>query len=411
MKAAVALLLLAASAGAQGTGGVNTPAQQNKPYVILISFDGMRPEYLRRIDLPNFARVMQRGVTAQGMIPTFPSKTFPNHFTIVTGLHAGNHGLVGNNFWDPSRNGLYRMSDTSTVRDPAWYRGEPVWTTAEKQGMVAASYFWPGSEAPIGGALPTITKVYDGRVPNFARVDSVLAWLALPERNRPHLVTTYFSTVDGAGHEHGPLSAQVDTAAWAVDSALGRLLDGVERLPIRDRIYLLLVSDHGMMETSPRWYAALDTLIDMTGVRMADAGPNANLHVEGGAARARVLRDSLDRRMTHGRAYLRAEIPERLHYTDPRVGDIVIMMDDYFQVGRANRPPREGGGAHGWEPTNPNMHAIFLAMGPRIPAGRTIPPFSSVEVYSYITEVLGLRPAARLDGRKGYLAALMRTAR
>lgn len=408
----VLLLAAALPAAAQGTRGVNARAQQNKPYVILVSFDGMRPEYLRRIDLPNFERVMQRGVTAEGMIPTFPPKTFPNHFTLVTGLHAGNHGLVGNSFWDPSRKGGYRMSDTAAVRGASWYRGEPVWTTAEKQGMVSASFFWPGSEAPIGGAAPSIVKAYDGRVPNFTRVDTVLAWLALPERNRPHMITTYFSTVDDAGHDHGPLSPQVDTAAWRVDSALGRLIDGIDRLPIRDRVYLILTSDHGMMETSARWYAALDTLIDMNGVRMADAGPNANLHVEGGVARARVLRDSINRRMKHGRAYLRADIPARLHYgADPRVGDLVVIMDDYYQVGRANRPPREGGGAHGWEPTNPHMHAIFLAMGPRIPGGKRIATFSSVEVYSYMTEVLGLRPAARVDGRKGFLADLIRTAR
>jgi len=406
-----ALLALGVPLGAQGTGGLNAPSQENKPYVVLISFDGMRPEYLKRIDAPNFARVMQRGVTAAGMIPTFPSKTFPNHFTIVTGLHAGNHGLVGNSFWDPARHAGYRMADSLAVRDASWYRGEPIWTTAERQGMVAASYFWPGSEAPIRDAKPSITKAYDGRIPNVDRVDSVLAWLQLPPRNRPHLITTYFSTVDGAGHEHGPLSPQVDTAVWAVDSALGRLLDGLERLPVRDRVYLLLLSDHGMLETSPRWYAALDTLIDLEGVRIADAGPNANLHVEGGLARARVLRDSINRRMRHGRAFLRSEIPVRLHYADPRVGDIVVIMDDHYQVGRANRPPREGGGAHGWEPTNPLMHAIFIASGPRIPAGRTIPSFSSVEVYPFMTELLGLTPAPRLDGRAGFLAGLIRRAR
>lgn len=408
---ALGIVALAGELLAQGSRGINTPAQINKPYVVLVSFDGMRPEYLRRIDLPNFARVMERGVVSQGLIPTFPSKTFPNHYTVVTGLHAGNHGLVSNTFWDPARRAGYRYTDTATAHDATWYRGEPIWTTAERQGMVAASYFWPGSVAPIKGTPPTITKVYDWRVRNFARVDSVLAWLQFPERNRPHMITTYFSNVDGAGHDHGPLSPQVDTAAWAVDSALGRLMDGIDRLPIRDRVYLILTSDHGMLETSPRWYAALDTIIDMTGVRMADAGPNASLHVEGGAERARVLRDSINRRMKHGRAYLRAEIPPHLHYHDPRVGDIVVMMDDHYQVGRANRPPREGGGTHGWEPTNPNMHAIFLVTGPRVPAGKRIPTFSSVEIYPYMTEILGLRPAGGIDGRKGYLAGLIRNAR
>ena len=409
---AIAASLIASALAAQGTGGTNSAAQINKPYIILVSFDGMRPEYLDRIDLPNFARVLRRGVRSEGMIPTFPSKTFPNHFSIVTGLHAGNHGLVANTFWDPTRNAGYRMADTLAVRDPSWYRGEPIWTTAEKQGMVTASFFWPGSEALIGGAKPSHVKAYDGRIPNMTRVDTVISWLSLPERIRPHVVMLYFSTLDGAGHDHGPLSPQVDTAAWAVDSALGRLLDGIERLPIRDRAYLLLVSDHGMMETSPRWYAALDSLIDTVGVRMSDPGPTVNLHVQGGMARARVLRDSINRRMRHGRAYLRAQVPARLHYNaDPRIGDVVVIMDDHFTVGRANRQPREGSATHGWEATDPDMHAIFIASGPRIPVGKRIPSFSNVEVYAYMTELLGLRPAPRTDGKRGRLAALVRAAR
>jgi predicted AlkP superfamily pyrophosphatase or phosphodiesterase len=406
---ALASLTLSATAFAQGSGGTNAPAQENKPYVVLVSFDGMRPEYLKRIDLPNFTRLRARGVTAEGMIPTFPSKTFPNHYTVVTGLHAGNHGIVSNSFLDPASGQYYRYTDTLTSWDAKFYRGEPVWVTAERQGMVAASFFWPGAMAPIKGVRPTITKPYDNRVANSARVDSVLAWLALPSRIRPHFTALYFSTLDNAGHEHGPLSAQVDTAAWAMDTILGQLMDGIERLPIANRVYLVLTSDHGMLETSPRWYAALDTLIDMTGVRMGDAGPNVHLYVDGGLPRARVLRDSINRRMRHGRAYVRGELPARLVFGDPRIGDLVVLMDDHYQIGRANRPAREGGN-HGWDPTNPLMHAIFIAAGPRIPQGKAIPTFSAVEVYPFMTEVLGLTPAARVDGRKGFLAGLIRRA-
>lgn len=408
--AARVLMVLAAQVAplaAQGTGGVNAPAQRGKPHVILISFDGMRSEYLDRLELPNFQRLIRTGVRSAGMIPTFPSKTFPNHYSIVTGWHAGRHGLVANNFWDPERNAGYRMSDTGSVRDSSWYRGEPIWVTAEKQGMVAASFFWPGSEAAIGGVRPTFAKKYDTRVPNFARVDTVLDWLALPDARRPHMVTMYFSTTDHAGHESGPLSPQLDTAAWAVDSALGRLIDGVQRLPIRDRVYFVLVADHGMLEQSPRWYVGLDTLIDTTGVIIADAGPNANLHVRGGAERARVLRDSINRRMRHGRAYLRRDVPARLHYTEPRVGDVVVIMDKYYTIGRSNRPPREGTGTHGWDPAIPELHAIFVASGPRIPAGRTIPAFENVEIYPWLTELLELRMAPGTDGRRGRLAALI----
>jgi predicted AlkP superfamily pyrophosphatase or phosphodiesterase len=240
----------------------------------------------------------------------------------------------------------------------------------------------------------------------------VLAWLALAPDKRPHMITMYVSDVDGAGHSHGPLSPQVDTAAWAVDAALGRLLAGVERMPLRDSLYLILVSDHGMSETGPRWYAGLDTLIDTTGVQLGEMGPLANLHVQGGRARATTLRDSINRRMKHGRAYLRGELPAHLHYDkDPRIGDVVVVMDDHFQIGHSNRVVREGTASHGWDPTLPSMHAIFVASGPRIPRGKVIPAFENVHVYPWLTEILGLRPASGLDGARGRLAELIRTAR
>lgn len=411
MNLRVLTLLLAplAALTAQGTGGVNAPPQRNKPYVILISFDGMRSDYLDRIRLPNFERVMRRGVRSAGMIPVYPSKTFPNHYSIATGMYSETHGLVGNRFWDPGRNAMYGMSDTAAVRDGSWYRGEPIWATAEKQGMVAASFFWVASEANIGGVRPTFYKVFDGRVPNANRVDSVLAWLALPEQQRPHMITMYFSDVDGAGHANGPLAPQVDSAAARVDSALGRLLDGIERLPIASQVHIILVADHGMSETSRRWYAALDTLIDTTGVRLAEGGPLANLHVAGGRPRATVLRDSINRRMRFGRAYLRGELPAHLHYDkDPRIGDLVVVMNDHWQIGMANRAPRDDNGAtHGWDPTLPSMHAIFVTSGPGVPAGKMIASFENVDVYPYISELLGLTPAPGIDGRRGRLKALI----
>ena len=407
----VLLATSAASLDAQGTGGINLPSQRAKPYVVLISFDGFRPEYLQRLDLPNFERLWRDGVRSTGMIPVFPSKTFPNHYSIVTGLYAEHHGLVANRFHDPQRGAQYSMYDTLAVWDGSWYRGEPLWVTAEKQGMVSASYFWVASEAAIQGVRPAFWKRYDGRVPNFARVDSVLSWLALPEERRPHLVTMYFNDADDAGHRYGPLSPPVDSAGARLDSALGRLLDGVERLPMRDRVYYVLVSDHGMSEVSPRWYAALDTLIDFTGVLIADAGPNANLHVEGGRARSVLLRDSINRRMRHGRAYLREDTPAHLHYrADPRIGDLVVIMDDHYQVGRADRPPVEGTGAHGWDPTTPSMHALFIVKGPGIPRGRVIGAFENVDIYPFITELLGLRPAPNLDGKSRRLLRLINRA-
>jgi predicted AlkP superfamily pyrophosphatase or phosphodiesterase len=412
LRAGFVAVLLAVNLGAQGSGGVNTPAQQKKPYVIMISFDGFRAEYLNRLTLPNFDRVVQRGVRSAGMIPVYPSKTFPNHYSLATGMYSETHGIVGNRFWDSQRNAAYGMSDTVAVLDASWYRGEPIWATAEKQGMVAASFFWVASEAPISGARPTLYKKYDGRVQNDARVDSVLGWLALPVERRPHMITMYFSTLDNAGHDAGPLSARVDTAGKSVDATLGRLLDGIERLPdVKDRVYLVLVSDHGMSETSPRWYVGLDTVIDMSGVQLGEAGPLANLHVRGGAARATVLRDSINRRMKFGRAYLRADVPLHLHYRkDPRIGEVVVVMNDHWQIGMANRPVREGGN-HGWDPTLPNMHALFVASGPGIPAGTLIPTFENVDVYPWIAELLMIKPASGIDGKPGRLKRLINAAK
>jgi predicted AlkP superfamily pyrophosphatase or phosphodiesterase len=398
---------------ALGSGGVNRRAQQGKPYVVMISFDGFRADYLDSLRPPNFARLMQRGARARGLIPVFPSKTFPNHYSIVTGLYAEHHGIVANAFYDPARRARYAIADTSAVRDGSWYRGEPLWVTAERQGMVAASFFWPGSEAAIGGVRPTIVNRYDGTVPDSARVDTVLAWLRRPPAVRPHLVTLYASDVDDAGHKFGPGTRQVADAVGAVDRMLGRLIDGLDSLSIRDSVYLIVVSDHGMARYTPTDFATLGELVDTTGVRIADAGPNANLHVSGGEARARAVRDSLNRVLPHGRAYLREEVPARLHYrSDPRIGDVVIILDAPFQVSTTAKRPSSAGGAHGWDPRYPAMHGIFLVAGPGVRRGVELPRVANVDIYPFVTELLQLRPAAKIDGASGRIRGLvMRTAR
>ena len=389
---------------AVGSGGVNRPDQLSKPYVVLVSFDGFRADYLDKYPAPNFQRVVRNGVRSRGLIPVFPSKTFPNHYSIVTGQYAETHGIVANRFFDPARRQAYALGDSKAVLDGSWYRGEPIWITAEKQGMVAGSYFWVGSEATIKGIRQTHAKVYTSRSPNFMRVDTVVSWLQKPAAQRPHVITLYMSDVDNAGHMHGPESPQVASAILAVDSALGRLLDGIQALPIRDSTYVILVSDHGMTAHTPETYVAVETLIDTVGVLLADGGPNANLHVTGGAARAVILRDSINAKLTHGRAYLRQEIPARLHYrADPRIDDIVVIMEEHYQFGGRAYQPKRPGGSHGWDPAYPSMHGLFLAAGPRIKNGAMIPPFENVNIYPFLTEILGLTPGPGIEGKPGWL--------
>jgi predicted AlkP superfamily pyrophosphatase or phosphodiesterase len=400
----IILLLVAtgcATAPASHPRGPDGFATAGKSHVILVSFDGFRADYLDRYPTPGFERVMRAGTRAKALLPVFPTKTFPNHFTLVTGLYTEHHGIVANSFWDPARRQTYALGDQETVTDGTWYRGEPIWVTAEKQGVKAACFFWPGSEAEIGGVRPTYWNTYDHDIPNAERVDRVLEWLRLPELARPRMITLYFSDVDSASHEFAPLTPGTATAVNEVDAALVRLLDGLRSVPVRDDVYLVLVSDHGMAETGLDRITALNTLIDTRDMTIADAGPTANLHIPGGAARAAQVRDELNAKLNHGRAYLRSEVPERLHYrADPRIGDVVVIMDEHYMVSRERRD-RPPAGMHGWDPAVPSMHGIFLVSGPGIPGGATVGPVEAIDVYPFLAELLGITPAKRIDGRPG----------
>ena len=407
---AAAVVLAAVAISAQtGSGGRNRPEHLDAPYVVLVSMDGFRPDYLERFTLPNLQRVMQRGTRAQSMVPVFPTLTFPNHYSLVTGLHPGRHGIVANSFYDPQRRQKYSMYDTGAVRDGTWYGGEPIWVTAETQGMVAACFFWPGSEAAIKGVRPTITKRYDGNVSNRARVNTVLDWLKRPAEMRPHMITLYFSEVDDASHA-GPLdSRDVERAAQSVDRAIGQLLDGIDRLPdnLEDRVYLLITSDHGMVDTSLKQSLVIESIADLDGVVHTFDGPVTSFHVNGDRARATKLRDQINARVQHGRAYLRDELPDRVHYDHPRAGDVIVIMDEGWTLRRRHdvRPyVRRRWGTHGWDANVPSMRATFLAMGPRIRKGATVDEVHNVDVYPLMAELLGLRPADGIDGRAREIA-------
>lgn len=394
------------AAASAGSGGINAPAQRDKPYLILVSLDGFKPAYLDTFDLPHLRRLTTRGARAAALIPVFPSLTFPNHYSLVTGLHPERHGIVSNTFYDPAFRATYSLSNTTAVGDARWYRGEPIWVTAETQGMVAACFFWPGSEAPIRGVRPTMWRKYDEKVGPAERIRTVVEWLRLPAERRPHVITLYFSELDSASHDYPLDSPEIEKAAQSLDQSMGDLVDGIEALPIRDRVYLLLTSDHGMAELTPAREIALAPLADMSDVEHAFGGPVANLHVRGGTAVAMRLRDRLNARLRNGRAYLRSELPERLHYAaDPRAGHVVVVMDEGWTLvtglHRLARPFRGRRGMHGWDPALPSMHALFVAVGPGIRPGLVTGEVHNVDVYPFMTEVLGLNVPTSIDGRAG----------
>ncbi len=407
---AVASAERARPAQATGTGGINQPAAESRPFVVLVSFDGFRPVYLTRFDTPHFDRLAARGMRAAGLVSVFPSLTFPAHYSIATGLHPEEHGIVGNRFFDPARGAEFDYRRRGDPRDGSWWGGEPIWVTAETQGMVAAAFFFPGTEADIGGVRPSRWHPYDGRVPNPERVEQVLTWLALPPRERPHLVTLYFSLVDSAGHRLGPDHPDMRRSVESADRLLGRLLDGVAALPHADRVALVVVSDHGMAAPDPDRTTVLPEVTDLTGVRLVAAGPAVSLHV-GDPERARALRDRLDARLVHARAYLREELPAHLHARgNARFGDLLVMPagTGVVQFDADDRPPA---GTHGWDPTLPEMHGIFLAAGPGIAAGVTLPTVDAVDVYPLVAHLLGLTPNPEIAGNLAAFAPALLPAR
>lgn len=385
------------------------PAQSGPQHtVILISIDGYRSDYFDSIPTPGLTRLASEGTRAERMVPVFPSKTFPNHYSIVTGLYPEQHGIVSNDMYDPERDARFSLDDRSAVEDPRWWGGEPIWVAVERQGGTAAAFFWPGTEAPIAGVRPTRWKPYDGRVPNFARVDTVLAWLG--SSRRPNLVTLYFSDVDAAGHDHGPFSPELRAAVWRVDSAMVRLLDGLETLRLLDSIHVIVTSDHGMMSTSRDRVILLDDYLREEAVDVVDWTPVLGLWPR------RASEDEIigALRNAHPRlqVWRRAEVPARFRYSHHRrIPPIVGHADPGWSIALRRQwernPARFDGGSHGWDPQVPEMGAFFVARGPRLRRGAVVQPFQSLHVYALLAELLGIRPApveARLDSVRAVLS-------
>ncbi len=411
--AVAALLLTSLSATAQQKP---RPIKDLKPTVILISVDGFRADYLDKYSAPTLSMLAKQGVRARWMTPAFPSLTFPNHYTVATGLYPDNHGIVGNNIYDPEFKQIFAMSKREEVENGRWWLGEPIWVTAEKQGQRAAAFFFPGTEAEIGGKRPSYWKNYDEKIPNFERVDTVLSWLDLPERQRPTMITMYFSDVDHAGHESGPDSEGVSQAIAKVDESLSRLVQGLKSREIFDRINLIVVSDHGMARIDTRQVVLLDDYFDPSqAVTVVWNSGLVNIFPKPGLEQA--IHSTLKSKAPpHITIYRKREVPARFHYgRSMRIGEIVVIADEgWTVVSRVRyRPPEPAAngvnyrGAHGYDNQLESMRALFVAHGPACKRAQAVEPFESVDVYNIMANILGLKPASN-DGGDSAVKAVLR---
>ena len=379
----------------EGTGGINAPWQQDKPHLVLISIDGYRWDYPDLYPTPTISRLIAEGQQAERLVPAWPTLTFPNHFTMVTGLPPAEHGLVANDFYDPEMRRWYHIRDRNAVEDGDFYQGEPIWVTAETQGMVAASFFWVGSEADIGDVHPAHWRRFSKEVPGEERVDQVLAWLAEPAQTRPHMITLYFEDVDDHAHSSGPGSPEFLAALQRVDEWLGRLLAGIEALPHNDRVNIVLVSDHGQMPYRDSPPFVLADHLDLDGLTLIDGGPYVFAWQDlPDPLSAAELAEEINTVWRHGKAYTPHTAPAEWGVEgNPRAPQLIFQADPgYAVLSTANKSDKVVAGDHGWAPDTPEMHGIFIAWGPQMPASFTTGTHRATEVHELLLDILGLEP-------------------
>lgn len=365
--------------------------------LILISIDGFRADYLQRGVTPNLNALAARGVRVQAMRPSFPSLTFPNHYTLVTGLRPDHHGLVDNVMLDsaiPERR--FKLNDRLALQDRRWWdQGVPVWVTAEQQGLRSAMLFWPGSEADIQGVRPTLAPPFDDALTPEQRVDLLLSWLDQPQQQWDFL-SLYFSHVDHAGHDYGP-DAEATTAAVALaDQAIGRLLAGLQQRGVAPN--LVVVADHGMAAVSPERVIRMDLLAPRDSYEKIVDGPYATLNPVAG--RAAQLEAALLKPWPHMQCWRKQDIPARLAYGQhARVPALLCLAEPGWSIAfSAQQAAKVHGGRHGYDNAAPDMAALCIAAGPALRSGVVLPALDNVDVYPLLMHLLALPPLAT-DGQ------------
>ncbi|KTT69662.1 ectonucleotide pyrophosphatase/phosphodiesterase [Sphingomonas endophytica] len=391
------------------TASIATAQETRAPVTILVSIDGFRPDYLDRGVTPNLSRLAATGVSA-AMRPSFPSKTFPNHWTLVTGLVPDRHGITANSMEDPARPGeLFTMA----TDDPFWWNtAEPIWVTAERAGIRTATMFWPGSNVAWGGTRastwPHVTtggtrphdwQQFSEAVDDRQRVDAIIDWLRRPAATRPRFLTLYFDTVDTAGHQYGPADPRTTQAVAEVDAAIGRLTG--ELAALGQPANLVIVADHGMAPTDSRRTIALDTILPATDARVVEAGSYATFEPLPG--RDAAVAAALLRPHPHMQCWRKSEIPARFHYgRNVRVPAFLCLAEDgpggAWEIAKTAPTKQVSDGAHGFDNDAPDMRALFIANGPAFASGKRLPTFDNVDVAPLLRDLLGLPAGQGLDG-------------
>jgi predicted AlkP superfamily pyrophosphatase or phosphodiesterase len=387
-------------------GFKNDSRKPFKNYVVIISFDAFRWDYNKLYNTPNLNKLAKDGVHADRMIPSFPTKTFPNHYTIATGLYPDHHGLIDNSFQATDLGLYYRMSDRAAVENPAFYGGEPMWETAEKQGAKAAAFFWVGSEAPVGGRYPTYWKKYDGAITYGARIDTVIKWLGYPREKRPELINLYFDEPDLTSHDAGPVSAETGKVVAMIDSVVGEIRRKLATLQDSKRINLIVLSDHGMEAISSERYINIKDVVPNRMISSISGGnPVYQINPAQGKSDSVLYFLNSVKGM---KAWKKSQLPQKWHYgTNPRIPEIVVVADSSWSLGTRAETTSIKGGAHGYDNYNSDMFSIFYASGPAFKKNYQFKELNNTDIYNLVCKILDITPAAN-DGDPEHIKVMLR---
>lgn len=389
-------------------GRSNSARQQQKPYVIVISADGFRYDLADKYNAANLKQLRGSGVAAKALIPSYPSLTFPNHYTLVTGLYPSHHGLVDNSFYDKKRDESYRLGNRKAVEDSSWYGGTPLWVLAEQQQMLSASYYWVGSEANIKGVRPTYYYRFNDSIDIDARIQDVKNWLTLPEEKRPHLITFYMPEVDHAEHMNGPDSKETEAAVHFIDESIGKMVRMTDSLKLP--INYIFLADHGMLTADTLNLMPKPAALDTTKFKVPDGDVLIHLYAYN-EKDIQPTYTALKKEAVDYDVYLASEVPARWHYgaTDDRyqrIGDIILVPHAPRSFSFRKRRPLLG--KHGFDNAIPEMQATFYAWGPAFKNQLQIAAFENVNVYPLVAQILGLKVTEKIDGSLDVLKPILK---
>ena len=374
---------------------------QPQPYVVLISFDGFRWDYSERGITPNIELMKESGVTAKSLQPCFPSKTFPNHISIITGMYPEHHGIISNEMYDLKTGKSYGLDDRKSVKDPSWYKGTAFWEVAGANNIKTASFYWPQSSINDPKRVPTYTRDYDQSVPFTNRIDTVLYWLKMPYKERPHFITVYFHETDSYGHEYGPDSPEINISIARHDSLIGRLYNGLAKINMSDSVNVILVSDHGMTNIYPDKTIEIDKILPEDNYRHINDGPFFMIEPE--KSQFNKVLSELKSAENHYNTYTKETIPGYFHYSDnDLIYSIILIADPGWSI--YNSPDdgtwyAEGKGNHGYDNYFLDMHGTFVAAGPAFKKNYKTGTIQNIDIFPLLANIFNLKIKHKIDGR------------